>query len=700
MNITFDKIYGLFQRLGRAFMLPIAILPVAGLLLASGTTFTSEATLQAYHLQDVMGQGTLFYTLFYIAKSVGLVIFENISFLFAIGVAIGMAKKEKEIAAIAAFIAYFTMNATVSALLYMDGRILPDDTLAASVSAGTIMKVCGVWTLQTGVFGGVLVGLGVAFLHNHFRTQKLPDALSFYSGRRFVPIISALVYVLVGIAVYLIWPFFQNLIMLIGQYVSQSGYLGTFIFGVTKRALVPFGLHHVFYMPFWQTALGASMEIGGKIVEGGQNIFFAQLSDPGTQHFSAQACRYFSGEYIFMLFGLPGAALAMYHSAKAEEKNFVKSIMIPAALTCFLTGVTEPLEFCFLFVAPQLFLLQVILAGSCYMVAQILNITIGLTFSGGFIDFCMFGILQGNAKTNWLLVIPVGILYFFLYYISFRFFILRFDLATPGRRGKEEEKSIYKKDGQEIIRLHRIIEGLGGLENIDLFDCCATRLRCYVKNENLIDKEILKTSGNSGVFLNGNTVQLIIGPQVGYIKSRLESIMEDPSSSLIEEEIVREGLFSQDRRKIVRHKIFAPAHGEIFPLREVDDIVFSSELLGKGFALIPEEGRIYSPADGVIYNSFTLEHAMEIHADGGSKILIHIGLDITQSRNVHFQCQVKEGERVQVGTLLVTYDLEGLIREGLSSVTPVIIGNTEECSEISEVERRKVKAGEEVLEIS
>ena len=441
-----DKIFGVLQRVGRSFMLPIAILPVAGLLLGFGSSFTNATTIQTYGLEKILGDGTILNSLLIIMNKVGSAVFDNLPLIFAVGVAIGMAKKEKEVAALSALIAFFVMNVAINAMLVITGEITADGTIASNVLEGTITSVCGIQSLQMGVFGGIIVGLGVAALHNRFHKIVLPNALSFFGGSRFVPIISTLVYMFVGIGMYFAWPVVQNGIYALGGLVTGSGYLGTLIFGIIKRALIPFGLHHVFYMPFWQTAVGGTMEVAGQMVQGGQNIFFAQLADSANiAHFSADATRYFSGEFIFMIFGLPGAALAMYRCAKPEKKKQAGGLLLSATLACMMTGITEPLEFSFLFVAPALFAVQVVLAGSAYMIAHILNIAVGLTFSGGFLDLFLFGILQGNAKTSWLRIIPVGIIYFFLYYFIFSFLIKKFNFKTPGREDDDTETKLYTK---------------------------------------------------------------------------------------------------------------------------------------------------------------------------------------------------------------------------------------------------------------
>ena len=545
-----DKVFSVLQRVGRSFMLPIAILPVAGLLLGLGSSFTNATTIETYHLERILGDGTLLHGLLVIMNNVGSAIFDNLPLIFAVGVAIGMAQREKEVAALSSLIAFFVMHISVNAVLKITGKILENGSPAPDVLEGTIASVCGIPTLQMGVFGGIIVGLGVAALHNRFHRIQLPNILSFFGGSRFVPIISTLVYLFVGIAMYFVWPVVQYGIYGLGNLVTGTGYLGTLIFGIVKRALIPFGLHHVFYMPFWQTAVGGTMEVAGNLVQGGQNIFFAQLADAANvTHFSADATKYFSGEFIFMIFGLPGAALAMYRTAKPERKKAAKGLLLSAALTAMLTGITEPIEFSFLFAAPILFVVQIILAGSAYMIAHMLNIAVGLTFSGGFIDLFLFGILQGNDKTSWLRIIPVGILYFILYYTIFTVLIKKRNLKTPGREDEETDVKLYTKadvnarknqknrissvpseptgqsDSSDNSVSVLIAQGLGGRDNITDVDCCATRLRVTVQDASRISDSLLKQSGARAVIKKGAGVQVIYGPQVTVIKANLEEYL-------------------------------------------------------------------------------------------------------------------------------------------------------------------------------
>ena len=490
-----DKIFGVLQRVGRSFMLPIALLPVAGLLLGIGSSFTNETMLAAYGLNSVIHPGTLIYTILDVMSQTGSAVFNNLALLFAMGVAIGMARKEKEVAALSGAVAYIIMNTAIQAMINAAGGV-------EAMPANSTTTMLGITTLQMGVFGGIVVGLGVAALHNKFYKIELPQVLAFFGGTRFVPIISSIVYLVVGIAMFYIWPVVQSGIAALGALVLASGYAGTFIYGLLERALIPFGLHHVFYMPFWQTAVGGTAIIDGVTVTGAQNIFFAELASKSTTVFSVSATRFMAGKFPFMMFGLPGAALAMYQCAKPEKKKVAGGLLLSAALTAFLTGITEPLEFTFIFVALPMYAVHCVLAGLSFMLMHILNVGVGMTFSGGLIDLVLFGVMQGNAKTHWVWVVVVGAVYFVLYYIIFRFMISKFDYKTPGRDDAEEVKLYTRADvnarsaasgstapaGDDPVSA-LIVEGLGGAANLSDVDCCATRLRCTVKDAALVRQD-------------------------------------------------------------------------------------------------------------------------------------------------------------------------------------------------------------------
>lgn len=686
-----DKIFSVLQRVGRSFMLPIAVLPVAGLLLGVGSSFTNETMIASYGLESILGSGTLLHALLVVMSKAGSAIFDNLPLIFSVGVAIGMAKKEKEVAALSAVIAFLVMHVSINAMLINSGQILADGSIAKNVLDGTIASICGIQTLQMGVFGGIIVGLGVAALHNKFYKIQMPNALSFFGGSRFVPIISTLVYVLVGIFMYFVWPTIQGGIYALGGLVTGTGYLGTLAFGIIKRALIPFGLHHVFYLPFWQTGVGGTMEVAGQLVQGGQNIFFAQLADPSVVHFSADATRYFSGEFIFMIFGLPGAALAMYQCAKPEKKKAAGGLLLSAALTCMLTGITEPLEFSFLFVAPMLFGVQVLLAGSAYMVAHILNIAVGLTFSGGLLDLFLFGILQGNDKTSWLLIISAGIVYFFLYYGIFKFLIKKFDLKTPGREDDDEETKLYTKadfqNKQETAvtsvntQSAMITKGLGGPDNIADVDCCATRLRITVKDETKVSESILKQTGAAGVVQSGKGVQVIYGPKVSVIKSELEDYLENPveieeTVELVEDKPVEEKVEIKTTQELAA-SFYAPVKGEAKVMTETPDPTFAQKMMGDGIVIFPTEGKVYAPCDCSVQFVFGTKHAIGLKSKEGIEILIHVGIDTVKLNGEGFNVVVKDGDEVKKGDLLMEFDLDFISNNASSIATPIVFTNLE-----------------------
>ena len=716
-----DKIFSVLQRVGRSFMLPIAILPVAGLLLGIGSSFTNATTIETYHLTSILGEGTILNALLMIMNKVGSAVFDNLPLIFAVGVAIGMAKKEKEVSALSAVIAYFVMNTAINAMLTITGQILDNGEIAESVLEGTITSVCGIQSLQMGVFGGIIVGLGVAALHNKFYRTQLPNALSFFGGTRFVPIISTIVYMFVGILLYFVWPVVQNGIYALGGLVTGSGYVGTLIFGLIKRALIPFGLHHVFYMPFWQTAVGGTMEVAGQMVQGGQNIFFAQLADSANiAHFSADATRYFSGEFIFMIFGLPGAALAMYQCAKPEKKKAAGGLLLSAALACMATGITEPLEFSFLFVAPALFAVQVVLAGTAYMIAHMLNIAVGLTFSGGLLDFFLFGILQGNAKTSWMRVIPVGIIYFFLYYFIFKFMIKKFNFKTPGREDDDTETKLYTKADVNARReagqagaaasedavSEAITRGLGGKKNISDVDCCATRLRCTVKDASRVNDGILKATGASGVVHKGQGVQVIYGPNVTVIKSNLEDYLETAPDTYAEAETTESVQETADKtqeakeQKVVeRIVISSPITGLAADLATAPDEAFAQKMMGDGAVVTPEDPFVRAPEDGEVAFVFDTKHAIGFVTDSGISLLIHVGIDTVKLNGEGFEALVESGQTVKKGDPMLKLDLEYLKANAPSITSPVLCTELEDNQRIHLLQEGQIKAGEPLFEI-
>ena len=717
-----DEIFSVLQRVGRSFMLPVAILPIAGILLGIGASFTNPTTIATYGLGGVLGTGTPLHALLSIMSSAGSTIFGNLPIIFAVGVAIGMAKAEKEVAALSAMIAFFVMHTSCNAMLKIGGQILADGTIAPGVLEGTIAPSCGIMSFQMGVFGGIIVGIGVALLHNRYHKIILPNALSFFGGSRFIPIISTIVFLFVGIAMYFVWPLAQQGIFALGGLVTGTGYIGTLIFGIIKRALIPFGLHHVFYLPFWQTGVGGSMMIDGQLIQGGQNIFFAQLASPDVAHFSADATRYFSGEFIFMIFGLPGAALAMYHCARPEKKKVAGGLLLSAALTCMLTGITEPIEFSFLFVAPALFAVQVVLAGAAYMIAHMLNIAVGLTFSGGLLDFFIFGILQGEAKTSWMYVIPVGIVYFFLYYFIFRWMILHFGFKTPGREDDDEETKLYTKADYKAregaggaagsaagvdAKSAAIAKGLGSKRNITSVDCCATRLRCSVADASLVDEKLLKATGAVGVIVKGTGVQVIYGPQVAVIKSNLETYLEtapevepeDAPAAVAEEKPAEAAAQEAAPSAGEKHTLCSPVTGTVHPITEAPDDAFASKMMGDGFFVYPTVGEVLAPADGEVVFVFDTKHAIGMKSADGTEYLLHIGVDTVALGGKGFEVFVEAGQQVKKGDRLMKFDIDYIRANATSDACLVIFTGLPEGTSVEMTATGEVKALDPVAKL-
>ena len=701
-----DKIFGVLQRVGRSFMLPIALLPVAGLLLGIGSSFTNETMLAAYGLNNVIHPGTLIYTILDVMSQTGNAVFSNLALLFAMGVAIGMARKEKEVAALSGAVAYIIMNTAIQAMINAAGGV-------EAMPANSTTTMLGITTLQMGVFGGIVVGLGVAALHNKFYKIELPQVLAFFGGTRFVPIVSSIVYLVVGIAMFYIWPVVQSGIAALGALVLASGYAGTFIYGLLERALIPFGLHHVFYMPFWQTAVGGTAIIDGMTVTGAQNIFFAELASKSTTVFSVSATRFMAGKFPFMMFGLPGAALAMYQCAKPEKKKAAGGLLLSAALTAFLTGITEPLEFTFIFVALPMYAVHCVLAGLSFMLMHILNVGVGMTFSGGLIDLVLFGVMQGNAKTHWVWVVVVGAVYFVLYYIIFRFMISKFDYKTPGRDDAEEVKLYTRADvnarsaasgstapaGDDPVSA-LIVEGLGGANNLSDVDCCATRLRCTVKDAALVRQDVLKASGASGVICKGNGVQVVYGPKVAVIKAKLEDYLENaPKTSAATAAPAPATAPAAPAAAAKDTVLSACLNGTVVPLAEVKDEAFASGALGDGIAIEPIDGELVAPADGEISSTFETHHAVGMTTADGAELLMHIGIDTVKLGGKHFTYLVNDGDKVKKGQPLIRFELEAIKAEGYPVTTPVIVCNTDDYAAVEAKASGTVKQGDALLEL-
>lgn len=699
-------LFSLLQRIGQSFMLPIALLPIAGIFLGIGSSLTNTNMLAAYHLKGLMGPGTAPYILFSLLNSAGSIIFDNLPILFAVGVAIGMARSEKAIAALSSIVAFFVMHSTIGSLITYTGR-------SHSFLTGATTEIVGITSLQMGVFGGIIVGLGVAALHNRFYKIELPRVFSFFGGTHFIPIISAITYVGIGILMFYIWPPIQILINDAGKLVLMSGYGGTFVYGLLERALIPFGLHHVFYMPFWQTAVGGRELVNGQLIEGAQNIFFAELASPDTSHFSVAATRFMSGKFPLMMFGLPGAALAMYTCARPENKKAVGSLLLSAAISSAVTGITEPLEFAFLFVAPPLYVIHCAFAGLSYMLMHMLNVGIGMTFSGGFLDFFLFGILQGNTKTSWLHVIPVGILYFIVYFIVFRVMILKFNYQTPGHE-KDNATPVNNADNKS----QQILDGLGGLENISDLSCCATRLRVTLHRPSKLNKEMLLATGAAAVVANGDGVQVVYGPEVTVIHARLQDYIAQiisassstadnsaavpTTSAEVSNPAVSAEAKDSDNLSVadaITDIVYAPCNGTVIPLKEINDGVFSEGYIGEGLAIEPVDGSFYAPFDCSVAMVFDTHHAIALHTANDTELILHVGLDTVKLNGQHLEVFVQEGQEIQKGDLILRADLEGIQSAGCRTVTPVIITGAGGAESVELLKTGPVHIGDAVLKV-
>lgn len=688
------RVFGVLQRIGRSFMLPIAVLPIAGMFLGIGSSLTNETTIASLGLEGILGTGTTLNHILVLLMSVGQTIFDNLPLIFAASVALGMAKKSKEVAVLSSIIAFFVMHSTIHSLLIFDG-VIKGNEIVKKVVEGTLTNVCGQVSLQMGVFGGIIVGLGVSYLHNRFYQIQLPDFLSFFEGERFIPIISTIVYIFVGFLMFYIWPTFQDGIFKFGQLIANSGYAGTFVYGIVKRALVPFGLHHVFYMPFYQTAIGGSMEVNGVLVNGAQNIFFAQLADPNLKHFSVEATRYFSGEYMVMMFGLPGAALAMYRLAKDESKKVVRSLFLSAALTSMLTGITEPIEFAFIFVAPMLFVIDVFLAGTAFVLAHVLKVTIGFTFSCGLIDFLVFGVLQGNSKTHWIFIVLFGIMYFFLYYFSFTYLIKKYDLKTPGREDNNKLTIFNKKKmdysfDQSLLdpQVQMIIKGLGGRHNFTDLDCCITRLRATLQDSSLVNEGSLKQAGAAAVLLQGNAIQIIFGPKASSLKTKIDDYLNNVPEAYDEEKTIVYHTTDLEIGNIV--------DGEVLPIEDCMDDIFAHKLLGDGIMIRPLHGLVVAPCDGTISMIYPTKHALGIELDNGIEILIHFGINTVKLNGQGFELLVKMNQKVKKGDLLWNADLHYIKENAIDDCLLMIV--TKGQSTLEKIYGNK-KSGETILKI-
>ncbi|WP_458122421.1 glucose-specific PTS transporter subunit IIBC [Paenibacillus sp. Z6-24] len=676
----FRRLFGVLQKVGRALMLPVAILPAAGLLLGIGNLLVNPDFLQyipALNAKWVQITAE-------VMMNSGQIVFDNLSLLFAVGVAVGLAGGEG-VAGLAAIIGYLIMNVTMGTAMGIKAEDVGKGNFA-------LASVLGIPTLQTGVFGGIIVGILAAAMYKRFFKIELPSYLGFFAGKRFVPIMTAVTSLLLGLVMIVVWPPIQSLLNNVSHnMVDANPTLSAFIFGVIERSLIPFGLHHIFYSPFWYE-FGEYVNKAGQLVRGDQKIFMAQLRDgvPFT------AGTFMVGKFPFMMFGLPAAALAIYHESKPQHKKYVAGIMASAALTSFLTGITEPLEFSFLFVAPVLFGIHAIFAGLSFMTMQILGVKIGMTFSGGLIDFILFGVIPN--RTAWWDVIIVGLILAVVYYFGFRFAIRKFNLKTPGREDTvaSDENNTGGSATQDELP-GKILDAFGGQENISSLDACITRLRIQVKEPKNVNKDRLKSLGASGVLEVGNNVQAIFGTRSDTIKSQMQDIIAGRTPRATPPSVDNEpakGTAENQVDVMTEEVIVAPASGELLNISEVPDPVFSQKMTGDGFAILPSNGTIASPVNGKVFNVFPSKHAIGIMSETGKEILVHVGVNTVKLKGQGFTVLVAEGDDVMAGQPILEVDLEYVKANAPSIITPVIFSNLPEGAAVTLKKSGTVKSGE------
>jgi len=675
---VFKKSFGLLQRIGQSLMLPVAILPAAGLLLAIGTSMKNPDVIS---LLPIFQHG-FFVNLASIMESAGGIVFDNLPLIFALGVSVGLSGGAG-VAALAALVGYLVMNVTMSVM----GSLSLEMILSQNNPAYAL--VLGIPTLQTGVFGGIIIGALAAWCYNKYYTIELPPFLGFFAGKRFVPIVTAFSSFFVGIAMYFLWPYVQSGMNALSQYLTGSAYpVAVFFFGFVKRLLIPFGLHHIWHAPFW-FEFGQYKTLSGNIVHGDMNIFFAQLRD-GVK---LTAGHFMAGEFPVMMFGLPAAAFAMYRLAKPENKKQIGGLLASAALTSFLTGITEPIEFTFLFLSPLLYFLHAFLDGLSFVILYLLDINIGYTFSGGAIDFFLFGVVPGREP--WWLVIAVGAVFAGIYYSLFSYIIQKFDLPTPGREKVELLSNgtavVFVREKSSVPLAYEVLNALGGQENITKLDACITRLRVSVRDVSKVDKEKLKMLGASGVMQIENNLQVVFGTRSEAIKEQIIEIMRgiQPESTEIQETQLGEKCYSGEGASIAM-----PMTGTLIPISKVPDDTFANKIMGDGFAILPKDGTVVAPADGRIVVLFPTKHAIGMITDDRLEILIHVGIDTVKLQGKGFEAFVNQGDRVKEGQLLLRADLDYISRNAPSIISPVVFTNLSSDEKVEILREGDVSLGE------
>ncbi|KGJ54234.1 PTS system glucose-specific transporter subunit IICBA [[Clostridium] innocuum] len=648
------KFVNKLTNIGGSLQTPIAILPAAGILLALGTIFTSQSFLD---MMPIMDNPTLTH-IFNVCLQCGSIIFGNLPLIFAAGVAIGLTNNDG-VAALSAIVGYLIMNVTIGGILNVTPEML--ETSRAYTS------ILGIPTLQTGVLGGIFIGVLASAIYNKFYKVELPQALAFFAGKRSVPIITAFAAFFLGIVMCFVWPPIQDGINALSATISNMNSAAAgFMFGFVERLTIPFGMNHVWWPTFWLQA-GEYVNQAGQVVNGDQLIFFAQLAD----NVPLTAGTFMNGLFVLKMFSMPAAAFAMYKCARPENRKKVAGIMLSGAITSFVCGITEPLEFCFIFAAPVLFLIHAVIAGLGFAAMNLLGAHLGLSFSGGFLDYLFFNVLTN--RSNWWIVIPVGIALFAIYYFLFTFAIKKWNLKTPGREAKKETDvdDVAISDTELITK---VIEALGGSSNIVHVNACYSRLRVDVHEVSKVDKDAFTNLQASGVSILGKNIQVIYGMKAVAMKEGVLAMLKGAtitgeSISSVQGDIN----ISEDPKALER--LVSPYNGTIMPITAVPDEVFKSKAMGDGFAVDLNNGEITSPINGTVISIFPTKHAISLVDTKKNEVLLHLGLDTVNLNGEGFTLHVEAGDSVSAGQKLADVDLKLLKEKQISAISPVIFTN-------------------------
>ncbi|APX32109.1 PTS sucrose transporter subunit IIBC [Brachybacterium sp. P6-10-X1] len=635
-----------FQRLGRSLMLPVAVLPVAAILSGIG-----------YWILTATGNDTNLVGVFF--KTAGGALLDNLPLLFAIGISIGMAKKSDGTSALAGLVSWLM----VTTLLKPENVALFQGIEEDAVNPA--------FDNLENVFVGIICGLIGAWVYDHFKDTKLPDALSFFSGKRSVAIITAGISLGVALVLFFVWPLVYSGLVGFGEFILTLGPVGVGIYGFFNRLLIPLGLHHALNSVFWYDVAGIN-DLGNF------------LNNTGTYGVTGQ---YMTGFFPIMMLGLPGAALAMYVTAKTTRRKVAAGVLLSSAIASFFVGVTEPLEFSFMFLAPGLYVVHALFTGISMGVSAALPVRMGFGFSGGFIDLVL-GWVNPMAQNPWAIPL-MGVFWFVVYFVVFRFIIRRFDLKTPGREDDEdlvdEDDALAPGADKYLVTATAFLAALGGRENIVDLENCATRLRMEVADTTAVDEAALKRAGAAGTMKpGGQSVQVIYGTSVQFVKDAMEGIITGKAEPVADEDVAAasSGAAAATATAVRASSLVRlrqPVPGAVVPLSEVPDPTFAGGIMGPGVAIEPTSGEVVAPAAGTVTHVFPTGHAVALTLDDGTEVLVHVGLDTVKMQGEGFTTLVETGEHVSAGTPLLRADLSAIRVAGYSTVTPVIVLNDKEA---------------------